>query len=367
MRIDPRSKGFLLGLAAVLSIIGVLLIALPLVVHALGASTETQTTPIVTLREVAVQSAIATPQAAAPQEEDAGTAIPALASPAATLAPSELPATVTPVPPAQPETMLDAYRGLGSWVDIYDDRAWNNPSAAVADMAKHGVRTLYIETSNSRSSFVLKDSSALETFIRESHSHGMRVVAWYLPDMTNLSTDYSRIAQAIRFHTSDGQKFDSFALDIESDVVKPESTRNKALASLTSKIRDLVGGSYILGAITPSPTGLAKKGGYWDTFPYEMVAQKYDVFVPMGYYTYHGHGASLAYSDTMSNVRILRAQKGCLKTPIHMIGGIAQNSSTSEVQAFVRGVVESRCIGGSLYSWPGTTSAHWQKLKAIKP
>jgi hypothetical protein len=367
MRIDPRGKGFLLGLAAILLIAGVLLIALPLVVHALSASAGAQAQPLVAMNDTAVQSTVATPQVTAPPEEPSAVDQTIPADPPTALTPNEAPAALTPAPPALAEPTLDAYRGLGSWIDIYDDRAWNNPSAAVADMAKHGVRTLYIETSNSRSSFVLKDSAALATFIRESHSRGMRVVAWYLPDMTNLSTDYNRIAQAIQFHTSDGQKFDSFALDIESDVVKPESTRNKALASLTSKIRGLVGDSYVLGAITPSPTGLAKKGGYWDSFPYEMVAQKYDVFVPMGYYTYHGHGASLAYSDTLSNVRILRAQKGCSKTPIHLIGGIAQNSSTAEVRSFVRAVVESHCFGASLYSWPGTTSSDWEKLAAIKP
>jgi len=51
----------------------------------------------------------------------------------------------------------EAYRGLGSWVDIYDSKAWKDPSAAIADMASHGVRTLYLETSNSRSSFAMKD------------------------------------------------------------------------------------------------------------------------------------------------------------------------------------------------------------------
>ena len=41
-----------------------------------------------------------------------------------------------------------AYRGLGTWVDMYDARAWNNPTAAVKDMKAHGVRTLYLETAN---------------------------------------------------------------------------------------------------------------------------------------------------------------------------------------------------------------------------
>ena len=124
---------------------------------------------------------------------------------------------------------------------------------------------------------------------------------------------------------------------------------------------------YPLGAIIPSPVGLAKKGSYWRTFPYAMLAKAYDVFVPMSYYTYHGRGASAAYADTMSNVRIIHAQPGCSKVPIHLIGGIAQSSSSAEVGSFVRAAVASRCLGASLYGWVGTTSADWQSLKAVRP
>ena len=37
-----------------------------------------------------------------------------------------------------------AYRGLGTWVDMYDARAWDDPAAAIADMQGHGVRTLFL-------------------------------------------------------------------------------------------------------------------------------------------------------------------------------------------------------------------------------
>ena len=39
-----------------------------------------------------------------------------------------------PEPGAGPGRSIEAYRGLGSWVDIYDERAWKNPAAAVADI-----------------------------------------------------------------------------------------------------------------------------------------------------------------------------------------------------------------------------------------
>ena len=43
-----------------------------------------------------------------------------------------------------------SYRGLGTWVDLYDAKAWDHPASAVSDMRAHGVRTLYLETSNYR-------------------------------------------------------------------------------------------------------------------------------------------------------------------------------------------------------------------------
>jgi hypothetical protein len=258
---------------------------------------------------------------------------------------------------------LYAYAGLGSWVDLYDDRAWNDPAAAVKDMAKHGVRTLYIETSRYTGP-ALNQPAALSTFIKVAHANHMRVVAWYLPYLESTG-DYARIAQTIRFRTSDGQKFDSFALDIEtgtSDI----ATRNRGLDALSRKIRALVGPSYPLGAIIPSPIGM-QTGGSWSPFPYTALAKVYDVFVPMSYYTYHGSGADNARSDTLANVRIIRAQPGCATIPIHLIGGISDNSSAGEVQAFVRAARQTKVFGASLYGWVGTSSAMWTSLKAVKP
>ena len=47
---------------------------------------------------------------------------------------------------------LSAYTGLGTWVDLYDHQVLANPEVQVAKMAKRGVGTLYLETSNYRSS-----------------------------------------------------------------------------------------------------------------------------------------------------------------------------------------------------------------------
>ena len=262
------------------------------------------------------------------------------------------------VPSASP------YQGLGSWIDIYEDRAWKNPAATVADMKRHGVRTIYLETGNSRSPGDIFKSAKAQQFIDAAHANDMKIVAWYLPDLKDVPRDFARIQKAIQLTTPSGEKFDSFALDIESGAVKTVSKRNAALMTLSRQIRDSVGPSYPLGAIIPSPVGLSRKGSYWGSFPYTELAGVYDAFVPMSYYTYHGDGAKAARADTLGNMRILRAQKGCATTPVHLIGGIAEETSAAELKAFLQAARESGAVGASFYSWTGTNSAHWAEMQS---
>jgi hypothetical protein len=273
-----------------------------------------------------------------------------------TAAPSALPAA---------SDSLDAYRGLATWVSIYDARAWANPEAAVADMSGHGVQTLFIQTGNSNSKGVVYNPASQEAFIRAAHARGMKIVAWYLPEMADMAHDYDRIAQAIGVRTSDGQTFDSFALDIESTKIKSIASRNTAVRVLAAKVRALVGESYVMGAIVPSPVGIAKRTGFWNDFPYGAVAADFQVLLPMGYYTYHGKGAAAAAADVTESVRMIRATPGCEEIPIHFIGGLAASTTPAEVGAFAAATTASGCVGGSLYSWSGTTAAEWDALHGL--
>jgi hypothetical protein len=265
-------------------------------------------------------------------------------------------------PSAPSADRLDAYRGLGTWVSIYDRKAWADPPAAVADMARHGVRTLFLQTGNSNSKGVVYNPAGQEAFIRAAHAAGMKVVAWYLPDMADLPYDLDRITRAIDFVTTDGQSFDSFALDIESTRIHPVAARNAALTLLTTKIRDLVGPSYVLGGIVPSPVGIAKATGFWNDFPYGYVGSNYDVMLPMGYYTYHGKGATAAAADVTGSMARIRAQAGAAAVPVHFIGGLAAKTTAAEVQSFASASLAKGCIGVSLYSWSGTNTSEWQAL-----
>ncbi|NTU71410.1 MAG: hypothetical protein HGB10_06290 [Coriobacteriia bacterium] len=271
-----------------------------------------------------------------------------------------------PEPAAQPAPKSPkAYKGLGTWVDLWDARAWRDPAGAVADMESHGVKTIYIQTGNSRSTSGISNREALADFIREAHKRDMYVVAWYLPSLKAKSHDYEHVMEAIEFETSDGQRFDSFALDIESTAVKRIATRNANLAKLSARIRKAVGKDYPLGGIIPSPSGIAKQSGFWDDFPYENVANDYDVLLPMAYYTYHGNTGPQAKADAMLSMKILREQPGCERIPVHLIGGIASRSSPAEIEAFAKAARDTGCIGASIYDWAGTKPAQWRKLEAV--
>jgi len=171
---------------------------------------------------------------------------------------------------------------------------------------------------------------------------------------------------AIRFRTPDGQKFDSFGLDIEASIVRNAAKRTTRLKALSKRIRNAAGDRYPLGAIIPSPAGMRMHASYWPGFPYQALAKVYDVFVPMGYYTYHGDGYANAYKDTRNNILIIREETRRPTVPIHVIAGIANKSSASETTAFVRGLRENGCIGGSMYDWATTGKSDWDALQDVR-
>lgn len=276
------------------------------------------------------------------------------------------------LPPAGPATAaeerrvnLSAYRGLGTWVDIFDGRELGNPERAVERMAARGVRTLFLETSNySRDRGILYPGAA-GRFLEAAHAAGLRVVAWYLPGFDDLPRDFRRVREAIRFRSPGGERFDSFGLDIEASVVTDPATRTRRLLRLSRRIRTMVGPAYPLSAIIPSPRGMNLVPGYWPGFPYRELARIYDVIVPMGYYSYRTDGLEGARDYTRRNVRIIRRRTEKPRIPIHLIGGLSGDSSRSEVRGFVRAAREHGVLGAGLYDFATTRRGQWAELAAV--
>ncbi len=256
---------------------------------------------------------------------------------------------------------LSGYAGLGSWVDIFNHRPWEKPVAAVATMRARGAKTIYLQTSTYGQSGAIYDDEAIDEFLHHAHKRDMKVVAWYVPSFAQQKVDLRSSKRAIDYRSPTGERFDSFALDIEATHVGDIATRNMRLLNLSKRIRRHAGRSYPLGAITPDPIA----SEYWPRFPYKGVAKIYDVFVPMAYFTFRAAGYSDVRRYTQANIRKIRRETGDREVPIHMIGGIAGDAGRRSLRGFVKASRELQVAGASLYDYPITDRMSWYEMRAL--
>jgi hypothetical protein len=275
-----------------------------------------------------------------------------------TLALAPPPAPVTPTAPA-------AYGGTGVWIDRYDFARLEDAQLVVAELAQHGVRTLYLETASWRVPRNVDIVAPTQTaaLITAAHARGMKVVAWYVPSFRDLRIDMRRVRVALAFRTPDGQAFDSFALDIEATMVKPVSRRNAALMKLSRSTRIAAGRDYPLGAIVPDQLSTTNANGLWPAFPYARAAKYYDVFLPMAYSTFNrARGATRVYAYTAANIRYVRA---ATHRPVHVIGGTTDLMTRPEQAAVARAARDAGAVGASLYKYKLYDVGSWAALSAF--
>jgi hypothetical protein len=268
--------------------------------------------------------------------------------------------------PASPGAgSIAPYKGLGTWIDIYDKRAFSQPAATVTAIAAKGVKTIYLETSNYRQATAILRPAATGRLIEAAHAAGLEVVAWYLPSFTKVSRDLARSLAAIRYRSPGGQKFDGFALDIESPAVASAALRTTRLLTLSRMIRERSPAGDSLGAIIPSPRGMELSPTYWPGFPYAQLSGIYDVMLPMSYFTYRVEGAAAVRAYTEKSIAIIRRETGKRRYPIHMIGGVADGTSRAEAEGFMKAIATCRPFGYSLYDYYTTGSGAWAELAAV--
>jgi hypothetical protein len=254
---------------------------------------------------------------------------------------------------------ISLYRHLGAWVDMYDKAPWKNPEAAVAEMAQRGVTTLYLQTSNWGRKNDMYKPDKVARFIDAGKIYGVKMVAWYVPSFKNLKRDLRRTMLAIKVKTASGNRFDSFAMDIEATEVDSISRRNSRMLELSRTVRRRVGANYAMGAIIPDVQSL-----YWPSFPYKSVANLYDVFMPMAYFSYRTSGEENVRNYTLANLTTIRERVG-RAVPIHPIGGIAGRTTARETRGYVSAVIDGGGIGGSYYDFAITTDREWGKLSLL--
>jgi hypothetical protein len=282
-----------------------------------------------------------------------------------------------PLVPAHAAVDLDPYRGLGSWVDVFDYAQRAQPEGSpppvtpesVDDMAALGARTLYLQVVNpdGESPNVLFDADLLGKFVSHAHNARIQVVAWFLPSVVDVDADYTMI-QTIAAFRVEGKGFDGIALDLEDTQGVPDvAVRNDRIVDLTKRTRKLLGKSRALGAIVyPAVQTEVINPLLWPNFPYRRLEPSVDVWMPMAYFTFRdvasGYRDPLRYTE--DSVALLRAHLRDKAAPVHVIGGIADLATPEDYAAFLKAARRTKAVGYSMYDFRTTSSAAWTALRA---
>jgi hypothetical protein len=270
-------------------------------------------------------------------------------------------------PVAKPWT-LEPHQGLGTWVDAFDwSHALGGDTPAVdeqdiAAMADLGIQTVYIQTSHlGVPDQVVLEQDRLESLIHAAHDHGMSVVAWYLPSLTDVDADLERLVASSKLDV------DGLAVDIESTVVKDPEERNARLVELSKALRDALPGK-VIGAITLSAVHLqVVNTDYWPDYPWAEIADDYDVILPMAYWSIRLPEWRDGNRYVGENIDRIRASTGDPDIPIHVIGGIADKATVEQVQGMLDAMqARSGVIGGSLYDWATSSPGQWEALSPLR-
>jgi hypothetical protein len=262
-----------------------------------------------------------------------------------------------------PKASITSFRHLGAWDDLWDYAL--DPSAATATMASHGVRTIYLQTARWNSEKDIVDAAKVSAWIEAAHARKMRIVGWYLTAYDEWMTRDLRRTLAIAFYrTASGQRFDALAIDIEYKGQTEDLTEfNDGIRTHLARVRAGVGTAYPVGAIVPAPRGMALSPSSWEGFPWGSIGRYADVVLPMGYWSYRtdcpANPAHCPYRYTVNNVNDSRS---FTRLPVHVIGGVADAVTASEVGDFARGASDARAYGASLYDYRTTASSFWSRL-----
>lgn len=283
--------------------------------------------------------------------------IPAPASP-----PVDRPVRTAAEPIVSP---VDAVRGYGAWIDVYDWSAAYTKGrprvspATIDTMAAEGVQTLYVQAAKAAFRTRLVDEHLLRPIVDRARARGIRVVGWYLPTLVNPADDMARL-RAIAALPVDG-----IGVDIEARSVRDLRTRNDRLVALSAQLRREYP-KLPLAAVTLAPVHLeVVNPSFWPAFPWRALRPYYDVWMPMGYWS--DRKASSGYRDgyryTVENVRRLRNNLGDQRAAVHPIGS---PTSASDIDGMRRAVEETASVGGSVYDWQITPAALRPSLRVFR-
>jgi hypothetical protein len=274
---------------------------------------------------------------------------------------------------------LTVFRQLGAWVDVFDyaprlQTAGAKPRVtpdSVSDMAALGVKTLYVQVANpdGAPATELTDRAELRALLQRAHEHDIMVVPWFLPALESPRDDFATMKQIVKLGTG-GEKVDGIGLDLESAEVADVTVRNQRAVAFSKRVRKLVGASMPMSAIVyPAVQLEVLNTTLWPDFPYKGVDKSVDAWMPMSYYTYRSGESGLRspYRYTVDSVDRLRKRIGDRHVPVHLIGGLAEDSTPADYLDMTRAARVTNALGWSIYDYATTGSWAWPYLRNQVP
>jgi hypothetical protein len=273
------------------------------------------------------------------------------------------------------EPSLNVFSRLGAWVDVFDyaprlqhegDEPRVTPDS-INDMAALGVKTLYVQVANPDGAPAnqLTDRAELRALLERAHDHDIAVVPWFLPRAVVPADDFATMKQIVKLRVG-GESFDGIGLDLESSEVPDIALRNKRTVAFAKQVRKLVGSSMPVASIVyPAVQLEVLNTTLWPDFPYKGVAPYVDVWMPMSYYTYRDTASGLrsAYLYTVDSVERLRKRLGDPGAPVHLIGGLAEESTPDDYLDMTRAAKATDALGWSMYDYATTGTWAWPYLR----
>lgn len=274
---------------------------------------------------------------------------------------------------------LDVFAELGAWVDVFDyaprlQKAGTEPRVtpeSISDMAALGVKTLYVQVANPDAAPAnqLTDRAELGALLERAHEHGIAVVPWFLPRAVVPADDLATMKQIVKLRVG-GESFDGIGLDLESSEVPDIALRNQRTVAFAQQVRKLVGASMPVAAIVyPAVQLEVLNTTLWPNFPYEGVDRYVDLWMPMSYYTYRDAASGLrsAYLYSVDSVDRLRKRVGDPDVPVHIIGGLAEDSTPDDYLDMTRAARATHALGWSVYDYATTGTWAWPYLRNKVP
>jgi hypothetical protein len=233
------------------------------------------------------------------------------------------------------------YRGDGMWI-WYVSKASGGRLSRIAKKAKrHGIRTLYIKSSDGATSW----DQFTRGLVRYFHRRGLRVCAWQYVYGSRPGAEAKRGAQAVN------KGADCLVIDAEAEY----EGRYKAADRYVDKLRHRVGRHF--------PTALSgfPYVDYHPSFPYSVFLGPGGARFNLPQVYWHAIGVGVREADRHT-VRYNRVYK----RGIYPLGQTYRDEggrpTTKQIRRFRRLAISFGFRGVSWWSWQHTTRKQWRAL-----